>query len=429
MSSPLTTPATSCTRRTRRRWLRCGPPTGVAGAWKDIDCVGTSLCVAVDNGLVATTTNPAADAPTWNRRSIPAGDLVVGVVPVDVRSAMPSHRRRGDRLFDRIPSSATRDVVPAAKTRWRRHRRPAASRRSRALRPACASSATRPATVFATTNPASDSPPDLDEHPDRWRGAHRCRVPGARRCASPRQADLKTASSANAGAAPAGLGRAGRRAGSASSVACRQTFCVGFGDGAVATSISPPAAWSAPVPIGKRPQASPTCRARPPRRFAWRWTPSARSFTVSPRRRTRSLPTVAGTAEIGQTLTATAGTWSAVPALTYQWMRCDGGGSGCAPIGGATAATYTVAADDATHTLRVQETATNGGGTATADSAATGAVPSPPGPGGGPGPGAVRHDAARRDVAAGGSISTSSSGRLRRALGAYGQGGEARQPA
>ncbi|MFM8888953.1 MAG: hypothetical protein ACKOGM_03050, partial [Solirubrobacterales bacterium] len=38
-----------------------------------------------------------------------------------------------------------------------------------------------------------------------------------------------------------------------------------------------------------------------------------------------SAPTVAGSADLGQTLTANAGSWSGTPAptLTYQWERCE----------------------------------------------------------------------------------------------------------
>src|SRR5207302_370335 len=52
-------------------------------------------------------------------------------------------------------------------------------------------------------------------------------------------------------------------------------------------------------------------------------------------------PTVSGPARDGQTLTATAGTWSGATPITsaFQWQRCPIGGI-CADLAGATSATY-----------------------------------------------------------------------------------------
>jgi len=49
-------------------------------------------------------------------------------------------------------------------------------------------------------------------------------------------------------------------------------------------------------------------------------------------------PTISGTARVGETLTANAGSWDPGVTLTYQWL------SNGAPIAGATAATYTAVA-------------------------------------------------------------------------------------
>ncbi len=70
-------------------------------------------------------------------------------------------------------------------------------------------------------------------------------------------------------------------------------------------------------------------------------------------------PSVTGTPEVGQTLTATNGGWSATGALsyTYQWQSCDRFGQGCANIEGATGASYAPVSGDAEHALRVQVTA------------------------------------------------------------------------
>ena len=91
-------------------------------------------------------------------------------------------------------------------------------------------------------------------------------------------------------------------------------------------------------------------------------------------------PTVSGTAAIGRRLTAARGTWTGAAPISFAfaWLRCDAGGAGCAAIAGATAGTYTVAAADAGHTLRVAVTARNSGGSTVASSAPTAVVPPPP---------------------------------------------------
>jgi peptidoglycan/xylan/chitin deacetylase (PgdA/CDA1 family) len=76
-------------------------------------------------------------------------------------------------------------------------------------------------------------------------------------------------------------------------------------------------------------------------------------------------PTITGTAQVGQVLTANPGTWTPAPSsFSYQWLRNG------AAISGATNATYTPVAADATRTLTVRVTGTPAGGTtATATSA------------------------------------------------------------
>jgi hypothetical protein len=81
-------------------------------------------------------------------------------------------------------------------------------------------------------------------------------------------------------------------------------------------------------------------------------------------------PTISGTAQDGQTLATTKGTWGGSPtSYTYAWSRCDSSGSSCTTIAGATAATYTAAAADKGTTLRVTVTAGNAGGSTPATSA------------------------------------------------------------
>ena len=86
-------------------------------------------------------------------------------------------------------------------------------------------------------------------------------------------------------------------------------------------------------------------------------------------------PTVTGTAQQGQTLTASPGTWSNTPtSYAYQWQSCDGTGANCADIAGATASTYAVQTTDVGKTLRVEVTAANGQGTTQVPSAVTAVV-------------------------------------------------------
>ncbi len=92
-----------------------------------------------------------------------------------------------------------------------------------------------------------------------------------------------------------------------------------------------------------------------------------------------ALPTISGTAQVGQTLNAGIGSWTGTTPIShaYQWRRCDSTGAACANIGGATAASYVVASADAGRTLRVAVTASNSAGQASATSNATAPVPTP----------------------------------------------------
>ncbi len=90
------------------------------------------------------------------------------------------------------------------------------------------------------------------------------------------------------------------------------------------------------------------------------------------------LPTILGTAALGQTMTANVGTWTGTAPIvfSYQWRRCgaDGGqpsGSDCTAISGATGTQYVVASADVGQRLRVQVTARNTLGVSTATSDAT----------------------------------------------------------
>jgi hypothetical protein len=89
-----------------------------------------------------------------------------------------------------------------------------------------------------------------------------------------------------------------------------------------------------------------------------------------------SPPTISGTAQDGQALTASPGAWSGTLPITYtyQWQRCDSNGANCTSITGATATTYTVGSADVGSTLVVLVTASNAGGKQTAPSAPTAVV-------------------------------------------------------
>jgi len=86
-------------------------------------------------------------------------------------------------------------------------------------------------------------------------------------------------------------------------------------------------------------------------------------------------PAVSGTAQQGQQLSATQGSWSDSPTgFGYQWLQCDSAGNGCTAIAGATAPGYTPQAGDVGHALRVTVTASNPGGATPATSAPTAIV-------------------------------------------------------
>jgi hypothetical protein len=88
-----------------------------------------------------------------------------------------------------------------------------------------------------------------------------------------------------------------------------------------------------------------------------------------------SPPTISGTAQVGQTLTAANGTWSNAPAsFAYQWLRCNRGGNSCASVANGTQQTYTLVGADAGSTMRVRVTATNADGSNSAQSAQTAMV-------------------------------------------------------
>jgi len=89
-----------------------------------------------------------------------------------------------------------------------------------------------------------------------------------------------------------------------------------------------------------------------------------------------SPPTVSGTLQLGQKLSASTGSWSGSGTISYafQWQRCSGSGTSCGDISGATSQSYDAGSSDVGKTLRVVVTATNSSGSSTAASSPTGVV-------------------------------------------------------
>jgi len=94
-----------------------------------------------------------------------------------------------------------------------------------------------------------------------------------------------------------------------------------------------------------------------------------------------SPPAISGSAQQGQTLTASQGSWSGSPtSYAYQWSRCDSSGGACANISGATGTSYLLGSGDLGFTIRVLVTARNSAGSAAVSSAATAVVTVAPAP-------------------------------------------------
>jgi hypothetical protein len=91
-------------------------------------------------------------------------------------------------------------------------------------------------------------------------------------------------------------------------------------------------------------------------------------------------PAISGTAADGQTLTVSSGDWTGTPTITftYQWRRCDGDGSNCADIAGATGTSYQLTSADVGARIRAEVTAVNAGGDATVTTQSTDLVTSSP---------------------------------------------------
>jgi hypothetical protein len=93
-----------------------------------------------------------------------------------------------------------------------------------------------------------------------------------------------------------------------------------------------------------------------------------------------ALPTISGEAKDEKALTATTGTWTGTPTITYsyQWESCNTSGESCTNISGATSSSYVIVHEQVGHTIRVKVTAKNSASEATATSSATATVVAAP---------------------------------------------------
>src|SRR5690242_2707636 len=84
---------------------------------------------------------------------------------------------------------------------------------------------------------------------------------------------------------------------------------------------------------------------------------------------------------VGTVLNGNKGSWSGTQPISYayQWLRCNDNGESCKHITNATGTTYTVVTADEGHTIRLDVTASNSAGKATARANATSQVPKKPG--------------------------------------------------
>ena len=93
-----------------------------------------------------------------------------------------------------------------------------------------------------------------------------------------------------------------------------------------------------------------------------------------------AVPTISGTAQEREALSAGVGSWTNSPtAYVLQWLRCDAAGTNCVPIDGAVATEYVLIPADVGSTIEVTVIATNAVGpsepAASAPSAVIGAAP------------------------------------------------------
>jgi hypothetical protein len=102
--------------------------------------------------------------------------------------------------------------------------------------------------------------------------------------------------------------------------------------------------------------------------------PAAAAPTAGPAG--RALPSVVGTARVGEQITGTDGTWTGTGTIsyTYRWDRCDAAGNSCAQVAGATRLTYLLTPADVGKALGLVVTAKDSSGSAVADAGLIGPI-------------------------------------------------------
>ena len=110
------------------------------------------------------------------------------------------------------------------------------------------------------------------------------------------------------------------------------------------------------------------------------------TVTTTPRPELASPPTISGNPVAGSVLTGTRGEWRNNPVdFNLVWLRCAAAGGNCSEISGTQGSLqYRLTSADVGNTVRFQVTATNAGGSTTAQSVPTAviraATPTPPPP-------------------------------------------------
>jgi hypothetical protein len=106
------------------------------------------------------------------------------------------------------------------------------------------------------------------------------------------------------------------------------------------------------------------------------------TVTKVPAPASTSAPSITGTSQAGETLTANSGGWSGAQPISYayHWQRCSSSGGECAGIAEATAPSYTLISQDIGSTIRVLVTASDSDGSGLASSSTTATVGAPPSP-------------------------------------------------
>jgi GH25 family lysozyme M1 (1,4-beta-N-acetylmuramidase) len=92
-----------------------------------------------------------------------------------------------------------------------------------------------------------------------------------------------------------------------------------------------------------------------------------------------SPPLIVGTAQVGQALTSSVGTWTGAPKrFAYRWRSCNASGASCVAIQHATQSHYTLTPNDIGTTLSLVVTATGAGGSSSATTVPTEVVVAAP---------------------------------------------------